>query len=55
MKTGLEVLVWSEVWLGPVLKTNRAGSLAGAFSKNNDGLLCLSAPCLDIRNLQVKL
>ena len=39
MKTGLEVLVWSEVWLEPVLQTNRAGSLAGVFLKNSDGLL----------------
>ena len=51
MKTGLEVLVWSEVWLGAVLQTIWAGPLAGVFSKNSDGLFCLSAPCLDIRNL----
>ena len=44
MKTGLEVLVWSEVWLGPIVQTSWASSLAGVFSKNRDGLLCLGAP-----------
>ena len=60
LKTGLEVFVWSEVWLGPILQTkkkkkilqtNWAGSFAGVFSKNSDGLLCLGAPCLNVRDL----
>ena len=51
VKTGLKVLVWSEVWLGPILQTNWAGSLAGVFSKKSDGLLCLGVPCLNVRDL----
>ena len=51
LKTGLEVFVWSEVWLGPILQTNWAGSFAGVFSKNSDGLLCLGTPCLNVRDL----
>ena len=51
LKTGLEVFVWSEVWLGPILQTNWAGSFAGVFSKNSDGLLCLGAPCLNVCDL----
>ena len=51
LKTGLEVFVWSEVWLGPILQTNWAGSFAGVFSKNSDGLLCLCTPCLNVRDL----
>lgn len=51
VKTGLEVFVWFEMWLGPILQTNWAGSLAGVFSKNSDGLLCLGAPCLNVRDL----
>ena len=39
VKTGLEVFVWPEVWLGPILQTSWAGSLAGVFSKYSDGLL----------------
>ena len=35
VKTGLKVLVWPEVWLGPILQTNCAGSLAGVFSQNS--------------------
>ena len=31
LKTGLEVFVWSEVWLGPILQTNWADSFAGVF------------------------
>ena len=51
VKTGLEVFVWSEVWLGPILQTNWAGSRTGVFSKNSDGLRCLGAPCLTVRDL----
>ena len=51
VKTGLKVLVWSEVWLGPILQTNWAGSLAGVFSQNSDGFLCLGVPCLNVRDL----
>ena len=51
VKTGLEVFVWSELWLRPILQTNWAGSLAGVFSKNSDGLCCLGAPCLNVRDL----
>lgn len=51
LKTGLEVFVWSEVWLGPILQTNWAGSFAGVFSKNSYGLLCLGAPFLNVRDL----
>ena len=31
MRTGLEVLIWSVVWLRPVLQTSWAGALAGVF------------------------
>ena len=55
LKTGLKVLVWSEVWLGPILQTNWAGSLAGVFSQNSDGLICLGAPCLNVRDLVVQI
>ena len=48
VKTGLKVLVWSEVWLGPILQTNWAGSLAGVFSQNSDGF---GVPCLNVRDL----
>jgi len=46
VKTGLKVLVWSVMWLGPILQMNWGGSLAGVFLKNSDGLLCLGAPSL---------
>ena len=51
VKTGFKVLVWSEMWLEPILHTNWAGSLAGVFSKKSNGLLCLGAPCLNVSNL----
>ena len=51
VKTGLKALVWSEVWLGPILQTNWAGSFAGVFSQNSDGLISLGAPCLNVCDL----
>ena len=51
VKTGLEVFVWSEVWPRPILQTNWAGSLAGVFSKNSDGLCCLGVSWLNVRDL----
>jgi len=51
LNTGLEVFVWSEVRPGPILQTNWAGSFASVFTKNSDGLLCLVAPCLNVRDL----
>ena len=42
LKTGLEVFVWSEVWLGPILQTNWAGSFAGVYLRNSNGLLVLA-------------
>ena len=51
VKTGLKVLVSSEVWLGPIWQTNSAGSLVGVFSKNSDELLCLGVPGLNLCDL----